>query len=55
MTLPEAIERLRELNTPVPRPLRLPSEAEVTAAEAALSIRFPDDYRYFLLHGSDVV
>ena len=23
--------------------------------EAALSMRFPDDYRYFLLHGSDVV
>ena len=55
MTLPEAIERLRGLNTPVPRPPRLATGAEVTAAESALSIQFPDDYRYFLLHGSDVV
>lgn len=55
MTLPEAIECLRELNSPVPRPPRLPNDAEVTAAEAALSMRFPDDYRYFLQHGSDVV
>jgi hypothetical protein len=55
MPLPEVIEKLRELNEPVPRPARLPTEAEVAAAEQRLEVRFPPDYRYFLLHGSDVV
>ncbi len=55
MPLPEVIETLRQLNEPVPRPAQLPTEAEVTAAEQRLGVRFPADYRYFLLHGSDVV
>jgi hypothetical protein len=54
MSLETAIETLRELNEPVPRPLRLPTEAEVAAAERTLGVTFPADYRYFLLHGSDV-
>jgi hypothetical protein len=54
MSLPAAIETLRELNEPVPRPFRLPTESEVAAAEHALGIQFSADYRYFLLHGSDV-
>ena len=55
MSLITAIETLRGLNIPVPQPLRLPTEAEVTSAEQALGIHFLPDYRYYLLHGSDVV
>ena len=54
MSLETAIESLRQLNEPVPRPFRLPTETEVAAAEKELGIKFPADYRYFLLHGSDV-
>ncbi|MFO1513722.1 MAG: SMI1/KNR4 family protein [Verrucomicrobiota bacterium] len=54
MSLVKVIERLRELNEPVPCPFRLPTEAEITAAEKTLGVQFPADYRYFLLHGSDV-
>ncbi len=55
MPIPEVIETLRRLNEPVPRPARLPTEVEVAAAEQRLGVRFPPDYRYFLLHGSDFV
>lgn len=55
MPLPEVIETLRSLNEPVPCPARLPTEAEVAVAEGRLGTSFTPDYRYFLLHGSDVV
>ncbi len=55
MNLSEVIVELRELNEPVPKPFRLPTEAEVTAAEKRLNIRFHEDYRRFLLEASDVV
>lgn len=55
MLLLEVIATLRGLHEPVPRPARLPTEAEVSAAEQQLGLRFPPDYRYFLLHASDVV
>ena len=55
MNLPDVIAELRELNEPVPKPLRLPTEAEVNAAEAQLGIRFPADYRAYLLTASDIV
>jgi hypothetical protein len=55
MPLPEVIETLRSLNEPVPRPPRLPTESEIAAAEERLGFPFPAEYRYFLLHGSDVV
>lgn len=54
MRIQDIVARLREFNEPVPTPARLPTEAEVAAAEQRLSIRFPAEYRYFLLHGSDV-
>lgn len=54
MSLPAIIKQLRHLNEPVPNPLRLPTEAEVDAAEQALDFHFHADYRYFLLHASDV-
>ncbi len=54
MSLPAIIKKLRHLNEPVPNPRRLPTEAEVDAAEQALDCHFHADYRYFLLHGSDV-
>jgi hypothetical protein len=54
ISLKQAIETLRALRDEVPIPARLPTEAEVAAAEEQLDVRFPPDYRYFLLHGSDV-
>lgn len=54
MSLQAAIKKLRELNEPVPRPFRLPTAAEISDAEQTLGFQFPDDYRFFLLHGSDV-
>jgi hypothetical protein len=55
MRLSETLEELRSLNEPVPQPFRLPTEAEVDAAEARLGISFPADYRRYLLEASDVV
>ena len=54
MTLDEAIAELRCRNEPVPRPARLPTEDEVSAAEATLGVSFHPDYRRFLLEASDV-
>lgn len=53
--LDQAIAELRRRNEPVPLPLRLPTPSEVAAMEATLGVRFPDDYRRFLLEASDVV
>jgi hypothetical protein len=50
-----AIIELRRRNRPVPRPARLPTEGEVTAAETALGFTFPADYRCYLLEASDIV
>lgn len=55
MNLSEVIVELRELNEPVPKPFRLPTEAEVAAAEKRLNVKFHEDYRRFLLEASDVV
>ena len=55
MNLPDVIAEMRELNEPVPKPLRLPTENEVDAAESRLGINFPVDYRQYLLQASDVV
>ena len=55
MNLPDVIAQLRALNEPVPQPLRLPTEAEVVAAEDQLGVKFPPDYRRYLMAASDVV
>ena len=55
MNLPDVIAELRELNEPAPKPLRLPTDAEVDAAEDQLGVKFPADYRRYLLQASDVV
>ena len=55
MNLPDVIAELRELNEPVPKPLRLPNADEVAGAENQLGVKFPDDYRRYLLEASDVV
>jgi hypothetical protein len=55
MNLADVIAELRELNEPVPKPLRLPTENEVDAVESRLGIKFPADYRQYLLQASDVV
>ena len=55
MNLPDILAELRELNEPVPKPLRLPTEAEVKLAENNLGLTFPADYRRYLLESSDVV
>ena len=55
MNLTQVLTELRDLNEPVPRPLRLPTETEVELAETALGIKFPEDYRRYLLEAGDVV
>jgi hypothetical protein len=55
MNISEVISELRALNEAVPKPLRLPTENEVAAAETHLGWRFPKDYRVYLLQASDVV
>jgi hypothetical protein len=55
MTLDQAIKRLRELNEPVPKPGRLPTEAEVAAIEKELGVRLHADLRKYLLTASDIV
>ena len=55
MNLSEAIAALRARNEAVPIPARLPTAAEVDAAERALGVHFHPDYRRFLLEASDVV
>jgi hypothetical protein len=55
MTLTEALAALRERNEAVPIPPRLPTPAEVNAAEAELGVHFHPDYRRFLLEAGDVV
>jgi hypothetical protein len=55
MTIDEAIAQLRELNEPVPKPMRLPNEEEVSTAEQRLDVKFHPDYRRYLLGASDVV
>jgi len=49
------IEKLRELNEPVPKPLRLPSEDEIQNIQIELSLKFHPDYIRYLLEASDVV
>ncbi len=55
MNLRDVIAELRELNEEVPKPLRLPTEAEVAAVENRLGVKFHPDYRQYLLEASDVV
>jgi|SRR5579863_2843067 len=55
MTIDEAINELRHLNQPVPKPMRLPTADEIQAAEEELGLPFPADYRKFLRTASDVV
>jgi hypothetical protein len=51
----EAIAQLRNLNEPVPKPLRLPTEEEIRKVEKELGVKFHPDYERFLLEASDVV
>ena len=55
MTLTDALAALRMRSEPVPMPLRLPTLAEVDAAEVELGVHFHSDYRRFLLEAGDVV
>lgn len=55
MNVAEVISELRRLNQPVPKPSRLPTDNEVRAAEEQLRVKFPDDYRRYLLEASDVI
>jgi hypothetical protein len=55
MNLTDVLAELRDLNEPVPKPLRVATEEEVNQAENVLGIKFPEDYRRYLLEASDVV
>ena len=51
----QIIQELRELNEPVPIPLRLPAPQEVADTESELGVSFHPDYVKYLLEASDVV
>lgn len=53
--LTDILDRLRQLNQPVPRPPRLPTASEVENVEDRLSLSFHPDFRRYLLEASDVV
>ena len=53
--LDEVFDRLKRLNQPVPRPLRLPTSSEVESVEKELGLSFHPDFRRFLEEVSDVV
>lgn len=55
MNLDEVIRELRQLNEPVPNPLRLPTAQEADQAQRKLRMTFHPDYRKYLLEASDVV
>jgi hypothetical protein len=49
------IGKLRDLNEPVPKPLRLPSHDEIQNIQIELGVKFHPDYVRYLLEASDVV
>jgi len=53
--LTDVFDRLRQINRPVPKPLRLPTDSEVESVEAMLGLSFHPDFRRYLLEVSDVV
>src|SRR5450755_2229512 len=53
--LDDLLSELRRRNTPVPKPRRRATEADVGVAEQELGIQSHDDYRAFLLAAGDVV
>ena len=55
MTLDQTIEQLRELNEPVPIPMKLPTDQQIVETEKQLNVKFHPDYRRFLKEASDVV
>lgn len=55
MNLDAAIAALQERRESVPKPVRLPTNDEVDAAEVALGVTFHADYRRFQLTASDIV
>ena len=54
MNLDDAIRELRARHEPVPLPVRLPTPAEVKAAERRLGVSFHPYFRRYLLEVSDV-
>ena len=55
MNLDEVIQALRELNEPVPQPLRLPTPKKIDEVEERLGYQFHPDFRTYLRQASDVV
>ena len=49
------IAKLRVLNEPVPKPMRLPSQDEIRSIQTELGLEFHPDYVRYLLRASDVV
>jgi len=54
MEIEEVLGLLKEKNEPVPKPMRAPTEEEVSSAERELSFKFPHQYRKFMLEASYV-
>ena len=55
MKIEEAVSLLRKNELEVPISARLPTEGEVQSVEKELGVIFHEDYRYYLLNGSNAV
>jgi hypothetical protein len=55
MSIELVIKTLRERNTPVPKPLPLPTNDLLKKIEKEENLIFPNEYRKFLLEAGDVV
>ncbi|WP_407399243.1 DUF2185 domain-containing protein, partial [Treponema sp.] len=55
LDLAYAFSQLRKRTEEVPNPLRLPIEKEIENFEVEYKIKFPKDYRAYLLTSSDVI
>ena len=54
MNLSDVISELRQINEPVPSPLPLPSEEDLSRIEKEVGITLHSDLKRFLLEASDV-
>jgi hypothetical protein len=54
MDISDAISALLNCNQPVPKPLRLPTESDISAVESELDVVLHPDFRRFQLEASNI-
>ncbi|MBO6524802.1 MAG: SMI1/KNR4 family protein [Balneolaceae bacterium] len=55
MTLEKVISELKKISEEVPKPLRLPTSADIATIEKVLETKLHPDFKQYLLEGSDAV